>query len=43
VKIVDAIVDLFFPPEPGETERPPKIGLLFFLILLFILLWGSCR
>ncbi len=44
MKIVDAIVDLFFPPEPGDKPQPPpKQVLLIFLMLLFILFWGTCR
>ena len=43
MKVVDAIIDLFFPPKEGDDRQPSKAGLLFFLVLLFILLWGTCR
>ena len=43
MKVVDAIIDLFFPPEEGDDRRPSKAGLLFFLVSLFILSWGTCR
>jgi hypothetical protein len=43
MKLLDNIVDLFFPPEPGDPKPPPKQVLIVFLMLLFILLWGTCR